>query len=77
MKSPLFVLAKITQFLGIIGLGMIIFGVFFSKLFIKIVYTEKWATDVIIYVIISNIVNTINYASILHLYIFYGFKWSN
>ncbi|CDW81920.1 rft1 family protein [Stylonychia lemnae] len=44
-KSPLFILAKITQFLGIIGFGMIIFGVFFSKLFIRIVYTEKWATD--------------------------------
>jgi len=24
---------------------MIVFGLLFSKMFIKIVYTEKWATD--------------------------------
>ena len=44
--TPLYILAKISQFLGFIGLGMIIFGTFFARLFLRIVYTEKWATDV-------------------------------
>lgn len=44
-RSSLNVLAKIAQFLAVIGLGMIIFGFLFARLFIRIVYTEKWATD--------------------------------
>ena len=44
-RSSLNVLAKVAQFLSVIGLGMIIFGVLFARLFIRIVYTEKWATD--------------------------------
>ena len=46
ITRPLYILAKISQFLSIIGFGMIIFGIFFARIFIKIVYTEKWATDV-------------------------------
>eukprot|EP00347_Sterkiella_histriomuscorum_P023319 403335106 len=45
VQDPLYVLAKITQFLCFIGFGMIIFGIFFSRMFIRIVYTEKWATE--------------------------------
>jgi O-antigen/teichoic acid export membrane protein len=44
--NPLYVLAKITQFLSVIGLGMVVFGTFFARTFLRIVYTEKWATDV-------------------------------
>jgi O-antigen/teichoic acid export membrane protein len=44
-RSSLNVLAKIAQFLAVIGLGMIIFGFLFARLFIRTVYTEKWATD--------------------------------
>ena len=41
-------LAKISQFLSVIGLGMIVFGLLFAKIFLRIVYTDKWATDVIL-----------------------------
>jgi O-antigen/teichoic acid export membrane protein len=53
-RHPLYVLAKIAQFLSIIGVGMVVFGTFFSRVFIRIVYTEKWATDVRIYSILSH-----------------------
>jgi O-antigen/teichoic acid export membrane protein len=44
--TPLYVLAKISQFLSVLGIGMIIFGTFFARIFIRVLYTEKWATDV-------------------------------
>jgi O-antigen/teichoic acid export membrane protein len=43
--TPLYILAKISQFLSLIGLGMITFGTLFARMFLRIVYTEKWATD--------------------------------
>jgi O-antigen/teichoic acid export membrane protein len=46
VRHPLYILAKISQFLSVIGLGMIIFGTLISRPFIRIIYTEKWATDV-------------------------------
>jgi hypothetical protein len=45
-SSPLYILAKISQFLLAIGLGMILFGFLFARTFLRIVYTDKWATDV-------------------------------
>jgi O-antigen/teichoic acid export membrane protein len=46
LKHPLYILAKVSQFLCFIGLGMIIFGTFFARIFIRLIYTDKWATDV-------------------------------
>ena len=59
--SSLYILAKITQFLSVIGFGMIIFGIFFSRIFIRVVYTEKWATDVIL--IINNLYYSLPFKS--------------
>lgn len=52
---------------------MIIFGVFFARIFIKIVYTEKWATDVRKdFANIFIVVCLRHYESLLYLYILYG-----
>lgn len=44
-EDPLEILAKISQFMSLIGFAGMIGGVFLAKPFLTIVYTEKWATD--------------------------------
>ena len=56
---------------------MIIFGVFFARIFIKIVYTEKWATDVSLINITNDVVCLRHNESILHIHHVYGLERSS
>lgn len=76
LKHPLYILAKISQFLCFIGLGMIVFGTFFARIFIRIIYTEKWATDVTLTLSSICIVCMRYHARLLHLYVLHGPQWS-